>query len=168
MNIFSWFFFWLQKIIKNPVSTSYSLHTLWLSTEVFYNRLTRPIFRCGQGPAEGRDDVHIDFPALGEAGWYDVQSAHLSVWNVCRVGWVHLKCLCDRVRIAVAVQIGVSVLTVKWSGFLRGLAGPTDLSARCASLSACEELGKWCKYRWHSQGSALLLDMFMSFDPPRF
>lgn len=76
-----------------------------------------PIFRRGQGPEEERDDVHIDFPALEEAGLRSVQSARLSVWNVWWMRRVHLKCMCDKVKIVVAVQIGVSVLTELGLGF---------------------------------------------------
>lgn len=82
-----------------------------------WQQVDRVGFRRGQGGAEGRDDVHIDFPALEEAVWRHVQSARLLVWNVWRAMWVLLKCarvwvcayVCVCVKIAVAVQMGVSV-----------------------------------------------------------
>lgn len=74
-----------------------------------------------------------------------------------------MKCVRDRVKIAVAFHIGVSVLTATWSEIFYVHWQDSDLSARCTSLSAREEHGKQLRYRWHFQGADLLLDIFMSF-----
>lgn len=164
---FEWWFYqqhiFMRLTSSSPVKSRFHQFfslSLCLSTIFFdllrgiWQQVDRVVFRRGQGGSEGRDDVRIDFPALKEAVWRHVQSARLLVWNVWRAKCVRLKCVCfTRVKIAVAVQVGVSVWHHSGLGYVH--TGQTYQPCSQAHQPARRRAhGKQFRYRWQVQDTA--------------